>query len=1322
MTSVFAPVRLAEGTWAAVRFQPAAAEAEPYASPDGSVSIIDTRTGGADVGTHLERLKAKARELVPEAASAINDACPQVTLVAGPPGATAVLSTSRDRSWELAYVLACAAVAGRFDESWSYWATGQVDGNTIAAADLPEKLDFVLNRPGRVCLIAPITAGPDPPPDKLLVPTTTLGQLLLDAGSPLTTRVGDISRYSPVGVPPALARFADPRTFDTRRGCAEWLSEILRDEHKRLILLMGPLGWGKTTVLTRALRLARLPTLVVSLDHVMSFAGGIDAVLAGFRSRREADLEAIDANPRDFATALRRLLPGSLIVFTNGNVNDTGRLSPELQKLILTLLDEQFRCVVECWTPEDWQYAGRFARDAIEVVPATRLPRLADDEVSAWVSGQCRLNADAAAAFSVLDGHPLGINQTLASVLLDVELNVPVDRDIVLDHAITWVSRSEVDAYIQRIEALVGRNLSTDVLEWFTVFWPQALPLDATSPDERRQLLQGVRLGLLSAEPDGLRAHGWFHLFCRSRLRRLTGRRTLSFERGALRLPDAAARARQRRHIVELAAELPAYTDALVRLASQLPDPAAEDHASAFEYVAPVPAEALKRVAFGSADLELRIWALEQACRGQDASQSADRWDDLLADVAALTSALQGDWTMLRSVARSYRVASTMTPQDPQRVVRLLDVVSRIDVTAGAGHAYYAATLLLELSRDLGRAGYDRDREAALKRAASVASTLPEPRRDDHRYTPWIELQIRLLRRRYQFAGSHDEGRTLLNAAAAMIDRELSIDPDAPSWQRRYLWVLAESAAITDGVLPPVIAAGPLPSCAPSLLSSFLLDYPWIFDPPEPTASAGAPNPLAEFPRTYWRTHVPIDDQPRASDHVALMCGLLSDDSRAIARTRELLARAWGDSGAGELDWRPVEVVRLTTTYLRLAERRPSLRRHMDDGVFTRERVARVCTMVPRRDARRLWLAFVRHAAGHVLRGGADDPRRSLIRLRGLFSKCVEDMPDQAIEVLAAHYDHAQRVWQVMRRSPERVARTGAGPGDLEAIVTEMVRRAPTHPLTLRYRARYCRYTWDYAGAYQANEAALRAAGTAQRRREVLGELADLLSVHVLTPPVLRSRHSPEASPDLTCRLRQVGEELQRAHASRPELSIVAGSLDADEARWRSWLGIVYARLGTPSEFWTRVASPGNDDAPDEPWGVLMDDLTDADVMRLAARALTWGSELPELSHETRQQLITASLLCICAAARWQRNVSEARPLATDFRLACTIALALRYDGDGALFGSAYSPFLSRNRGKRQTWRQAAEARFQSVVGRAVGAFRAHALEVSGRLLAQLSA
>lgn len=1324
MIAIHAPVQLADGTWVAVRFQPGAAEAEPFTSPDQSVVFRNTTNNRDDTGTHFEHLKAKACELLPNARESILAACPSVTLVRsnGNPLPTQVtLSTTRDRSWELAYLLATLTVAGRFDERWNYWATGSIEGDHIIADSLDQKFQFALGEPGRVCLLAPSrpVGAPELPPDKLVVSVDTLGALLHDKASPLAFDAADISRFSLVGAPPILARFATPETFDTRSTTAVELAAVLRNERKRLILLTSPLGWGKTTVLTRALRLAQVPTLVVPLENVTTFREAIDALLAGLRARDEADVEAIDTNPWEFTTLLRRFVPGALLVFVNGNVTTAERVSPEAGKLILALLDEGFRCVVECWTQDDWEHHGRFPTGAIEIIPTTRLPRLAAPEVASWVSRHGNLTPDVVSAFAVLDGHPLGINVTLAGVLIDVDMHLPATPDSVLEHAVEWVERRDVKTYIQRIELLIGKELSPRLLEWFTLFWPHAIPDTLVSPAERRQLRQGVRLGLVSFDGGAYRAYGWFHLFCRSRLRQgSSDPRELSVALAMLDLNERAALARVRRRVVELEAELPAYAAALERLAGNIHTRENAVATTTFEYVAPVSPETLARISIGG-DLKLRIWALEQACRSLDAAESGRRWADVLSNREALAETIQSDWTSLRSIVRAYRLSASIEALSSERALQLLEALIGIDLTKGPGHASYSATLSLELARDLGRAGLKARARDALAHAAAAAAALRKPARDEFHYPFWTQLQYRLHRRRYQFAATHAEALELLGTIASLAEPELAGEAFGLSWQRRYLWAIGEAIVITGGKLWPGISTDSVAACDSSLLTSFLLDHMWLFDLDKDQSSGeepAEPMPLADLPQTTWRKHGHrLQDSTSSSEFLTLMAGVLCRAPAAITAANAVLAQAWA-AKSSEIESHPTEYVRLTTLCLRLDEGR--LREAgLKITELTREKIVRSCASCGRRDAGRLWTAYMKFAAGRIVRRAAENPPKAISDLSTLFSHGAEQLPELAVEILATHYDYTTRVWQVMRRHPQYRSKTDRGPKDLSRIVEEMVRREPGHPVTLRYVARYAWYVWDFAKAYESLEAALQVAATARRRRQILTDLTELLTQRVLTPPILRTANTPELPAELAVRLGQVASELHSLYHDRPELAIIADSLNRDEAYWQHCVEIVQGRLGRPGEFWARVASSVPVTDTEEPWmHDVVDDLTDPDAMRLVASVFTWASELPDFSAQTREELIMTALASICAAQRWNTNVKGANPLATDFRLATTISLALRYSKNGELFGTIDSPFLSKTKGKRLTWRAAADAKFQSVMSRATGTFREHAREIAKRL------
>src|SRR5688500_8521426 len=141
MLAINAPVKLPSDEWVAVRFIPALADVESYTSPDGSVVFRDTSGSASAPETRLHKLKSLAIALCPEAKDTLRKACPTISVAM--PSRSLILSVSEERSWELAYLLACLATTGSWDDSWTYWATGAVGSdNSLSAYNLQDKLDF----------------------------------------------------------------------------------------------------------------------------------------------------------------------------------------------------------------------------------------------------------------------------------------------------------------------------------------------------------------------------------------------------------------------------------------------------------------------------------------------------------------------------------------------------------------------------------------------------------------------------------------------------------------------------------------------------------------------------------------------------------------------------------------------------------------------------------------------------------------------------------------------------------------------------------------------------------------------------------------------------------------------------------------------------------------------------------------------------------------------------------------------------------------------------------------------------------------------------
>lgn len=1322
MPTIHAPVRLTNGKWAAVRFTPATGQTECYTCPDSSVSFQDT-TGSNVLSpeSHLERLKSKAIAVLPGARDAIRAACPAVSLVSGQElgSGPIVLSLSEDRSWELAYVLSCFATAGKWDDAWMYWATGEIgDDGKLAARDVSEKLTFVLDQPGRLNFLLPDDARnvveQSAVPDRLFTFLKDVGSLLLEATSPLSKPLVDFTRFSSVGSPPVLAEFLNPTTFVTRRPFEQTLASLLRDNQKRLILLTSPFGWGKTTVLARALRSAGNPVLVVDLAGAKTRREGIDATLQKMRGQLERDFEEVDQNQWRVASLLRQIVPSAVLVFINGNVNALEKFPSEIQQFIVSLVHEHFRCVVECWSPADWS-SIRINSSNIEVVQWNSIPRLTEAEVSLWLSTRGIDDPDVAEEFEWLGGHPRGISATITKLLDDEPLNLPVSAEAVLDQARMWVEEEPTRSYIQRVEVLLNCDLTERVMEWFTIFWPHDLPRKNLTSSEVRQLNLGVRLGLLSSTAEGYRPHGWFHLFCRLRLQRVSdGDRDLTVDVADLTLSDATAIARLLHHVTELAAELSAYRLALKRLASELHNRLAATPEEVVEYVAPISPQVLETIPPGEGSIAEQIWLIEQACRNLLRDEAGHRWDDVVADEKAVRQTLQNNWASLRLLSRAYHLSSVLMTHPASRASALLRVLESLDITNHSGHKSYAATLALQLVRDLSRAGHGEEAARALALARQAVGELPKPSASDFRYLPWVQLAFRLRRQEYLVAPTHDEALALLTQLTELTNRGMEADTSSLAWQRRYLAVLAETIELTRGEVEDQRLWDHFIHCEPALLTTFLIDRLFMFSDYESDTQTAAQQMLTRLMGNIWKHRSGLEEIASQRDFLVLFGGLALGASRAHALAQTTIEKlATGEGEGAQLN--AGEYLKLLTACLRIANATKETARKIRIPTLERRVIDGLCAAANPRDVARFSAVYVKFA-GYRIVERATYRQGAFADLDDLVQWAIEKCPTAAAEMLAQQYDVASVLWQQLRRSSSE--RTGTGPVELKRISDQMMAIAPGHPLALRYRAKYLRYVWQYDEAYAVLESALPLAGGARRRRQLLVELAEMLTVSVLTPPVLRTEYTPEPIPARVTRLQQIARELASIYREHNELWIIAGGVQSDELFWEEAARTIEARLGTPEQFWQRASTQAWIETDEE--GTVessVADLTDSVSMRIASVALTWASEQQYLSARLRLRLVNAALSCVWAAWEWERGSTGSHRLSTDFRLACVIALALRHTSDGKLFGQVNSPFRSKKRGRTLLWRDAARTRFESVASRSVGAFAKHVRTIAQRLI-----
>ena len=1355
---IIAPVRWRttddKDCWIGISFTPGQGSNEPITR---SSNVIFTASAYRE---HLNRLKNNLGILLADfnipfpKQQQVASACPSVDLFRPVPSNLLLpvkLAVEEQRSWELAYLLSCMASADLgIWEHISYWATGQVSGEwevDVGVDTLDEKVDFVFNQDiGRVHFFLPTEDSyEDRPPDVTLTNVTKLNHLFIDPRSPLSRQSIDPLRFSNLGIPTSLLDFLYPETFDTRVGTKDDLLKILKDQAKRLVLVSSPIGWGKTTLLANALYEHRGPVYVSDFKNVRNSLEAADCLLKGI-AITEDEAADIETDINHVATKLNSRLPSNtLLVFVNTSLNSEQTPSPAVQEMIWLLLRNNFRCIVELWDLESWQQR-EYLTHTQEIIQAD-IPPLNQDEVRNWLARYELDDQEVFDAFSLFDGHPMVIRMTISRLLRDRRFGFPIDYAQILDAAISWLEHEQnVSSYLERIESNFNQDLPPSIIEWFALFWDQALPKNLIeSPEYERQLKFGVRIGLLTLTPEnsGYKAYGWFNLFCIEKLKQ-TGLRGDHLTVNWSQLESISAREylRLKRHLMEMAAYVPQAKKEIKRLAMEVPEPIVRIFEPINEYVAPNTTETLAAIIPESSNPAETIWALEQSSRLNLFKEAQEYWEKLL-DIEqrdSLLSKLEEDWLSLKSLSQAYRISSRRIAVPLSITLQLLDILKALNISQ-AGHRSYAAYICLDIANDLSASGYKNEAHEATTLAANLLNMIPEPPPTDNRYGTWLELRFRLCRTQYLISSFSAEAKNRLNEVTDIIERGINYDSHSYLWQNRYFRYVSEAVELADeehkvNVNPTIL--GNLFNTDPSeLLEEFLTARLDIFSSTRKETLNELDIILINLTKTKWREGESLKSEPQTrQEFFSLQCGLLLMNLRAIKATQKIIERVWTTS-SDEDNLFADEYLRLTTLCLRLITGKVTPQnRPLFDAIHAikRPRIKELSKGVAESILRQFWIAYLSyrvssyrarfHDINSQMAHSNITGTNALLQVQHLerdmdtlFDQALREQPKDAARILALKYDFHIDTWQeelnIRRNSKGRRDEfRSLFPSKNKSVIEEMENLCPNDPLTWRCKAFYFRYIWQLKDACQAAERAYLSSRYARSRRQTLWFLAKMLITWIYTPDILQTNRTAPADLEAISKLNSITPELISLWPERIELLVFRDGIEGDATFWQKVIDEVEKRLGTPEEFWERVANTAFIEEPKDHVEDALSDLTDTEILKMISKVLKWASQRDDFDESLRLRLAETSIICIYAAQNWRHGNFGRYSISEDYSLATAIILALKETKDGFVMGRELSPIPNKRGNRFFTWGEAADVKLRNVRAMGTGAFKEHADEL----------
>ncbi|MCC7137543.1 MAG: DUF4062 domain-containing protein [Planctomycetes bacterium] len=1211
-----------------------------------------------------------------------------------------------------------------------------------------------------------------------------VGRMLVDLGAHLgrcdRARTPLSIEYPPDrlaldGPPPGPRRVAaSVARYDTRDAVARGLSDRLRSsarvEPRGVLLVEGTLGWGKDTLIARALAAAAAPTLWVDLSHASPHSGVVDAVFAGARGLADDEERALERNPVCVSRLVAESVPpDTVVVFANAQWNDRRQVDATVRAAATDLARRGHWVVVEVWSALREQLA--FAPSArAEILPP--LSRLAEAEVLAWAAARLgrELEPSEWEALKLFDGHPL-----LLRVALELFAEARVLGDGVVDAedvALVLESHWERIRGFAEEAGVSGDTLSLRLALWFGLLpWVGCGPDDLATSD-RKELEALRRLGLLAKADDGgrWRPTGWARMLGlwsgRDTVRDVSDADARWVESIAASVAPADARA-QRRYLAERRQHVPEPIRPLVdRLIATVPIPSDPAPAVATGYEPPAPVVELAP-AVGAAGLDLAFWAFEGAARRGDAAAFVEAERRLRGAGAPVRDYLRMHWSAVKSLHTAL-IRAPVAPAERHELYRTWVSLLPRDATLPAVRAW-SARLLAEAAaaaRDSGR-----DDRVELVAAARELIEAVEAAPGD--------VFARSLNQdtRYAIADAAiGSGTSVADLVRAHRDALEAIPPDeewrperATAWllrSLRHLEFLVAHARDGDEALARLR----------TLLLRLPLGLEWVsaFERLR-SGKHWLPEPALRMLTLVLHARQGELDRARGESLLPRVLACLDDERPPSADAAAESVRAAVDRLGGPATEEACALLRVALVALRRQRRR-------DTGTETR--AYRACRRALDwaleqgagwahsrwlEGARREALRFVAaHELGSVRSGDATgddtdgDHARAPWSLRLLsrretdeegraeldrFERAARrigrayethvatgidpwlwvDAVERKISLVRARY----RMFRASDERRERAATDGAAELDRAVVECDSSQAPPEVRDSVAIRVH--KYLWQRPRFLERLRALLQRPLDFRRRLEAARIGASALMPLVFEPSVVAHPDASALDPGecrrilLSC-LRDLATALARP-ASRRLYASVSRCLEArgDLEFWRDTMLPVFEDVGGREDYFATVLrraeeaslaereqGPSESDVSESE---LLDDLTDARMLDVAARLARFGCGDEALDDDVRRRLGDAAVVLAADASLWRasRSRSGRAGFVSQWHEGLSMGVALLQSPDGTVGGRRDS-YLVRRDGSKLSWFDAAFSRILSAEQASVGAFRVYLKDAARRL------
>ncbi len=1189
-----------------------------------------------------------------------------------------------------------------------------------------------------------------------------------DDYAPLLERLAHLSGLSPEGPTSkrgqgrARERFDDapdmpgnyqipkdtPEPLTTRRPAAESLRATLfaRPLRPRVALVHAPPGWGKRMFLAMALEGTGLSVAAVNLYHCVTARDIAAAMLHGCDLDDE-ERRQIDRQPHRAVALMPRR---RVIVFENTRRNELGQFPKDLREIIYQCHADGRLVVIKSWTPIT---LPAIAQGQVEYLNEGAMAPLADEEVRAWgkrVVGR-ELTEQERDYLGLYGGNPFPIRSALETLAKHFKEPDDVEAPAALFRlAADWetvaqefnrVAADEIGAHPSepsRPEAF----LSPEMWAWFGVL-PWARVTREGAPEGWWALLRRLsEVGLVELIDGAWQTRPWARVLGLWHIQREPTIVDASIDTLASIAAGVAGadRRAQRSHLMRLMATMPTAVPVLFGLVGVIGEaPLAENFAAdTADYQAPVApeviasiapllaAEAATSVHAGAVPFNVRLMLLESAARLSDAGGYRTTWDAVVARGDELASVLSSDW---RAVKLVYNALWACPLSDDERVAHYERAFAGVGAqegptSAAQGQRAWLARLLvaggnaaLLVGRpDLARTWWEMAR-------GMIATVAPEPDdtfacgfAQDTRYRLAV-LEIGLSVSQSTAALAHER------ALALIPPLEHQIPLQRPRWAVRTVKHIGP-------ILRENGPSGPLRERLEEALRQidgdlamlrvarrFLLDF-------EQTDGESARR-VKEVVR--YRA-AQLDDTTVAGEMCAGIACIVIDPVGEEHRMPALARRALETLGRSP----GPEAIYLLRLCLRWQARVRAVGRELFavcEAMLETLRSGLVGIDSVDIDAlRRIGLS---HFARHVLtpdgatdvEGGVDGPttetyKVSLARWKRASGKVLgayrthlavsgdpwlwDDLLQWQVRAAKARL-HLERTY----RQPLSSA-TGHG-GPLAALVADCTKTLGQHPARHAAALRVAHYVWDLPAIRIHVNALLDARPGRDDRRSLVQLMIDAISMFALVPEKLRLENQP-CEPSDRLLLGRLLRELVATSGNMRSLTLGGWMVevlnrDRDRDNWAALADRARKTLGRPTEYWKRIVEavesgggPGFRDRSE------VDDLTDPELLTLAARLFQYGSGMDVLPVELRRELAELAVVASYDADRWMRSMRGRRDFFAPWHVGCAIALALSYSPDETLFGTPFAHEVDRA-GRPLAWREVMRRELQAARDLSVGRF-----------------